>query len=192
MSIAKQKAALRKQVKAQVSSVYTAQNRATLSAKITAQVTALPQYQRAHMLFCFVGTAQEPDTLPLIQQSLAGGKRVSVPFCTGPGEMQARQITSPADLSNTGAFGILEPSPHCPVIPKEQIDFALVPCLACDANGHRLGHGGGYYDRYLAGTGWYWAVACPEAFLLPNIPTGPHDLTTPCIITEQRTLRFMP
>ena len=192
MSIAEQKTALRKQVKAQVSSVYTAQNRALLSAKITTQVTALPQYQGAHTLFCFMGTAQEPDTLPLIQQSLASGKQVAVPFCTGPGEMQAKRITSLADLSNTGAFGILEPLPHCPVIPKDQIDFAVVPCLACDANGHRLGHGGGYYDRYLANTDWDWAVVCPEAFLLPRIPLGPHDLTAPCIITEQRTLRFMP
>jgi len=192
MSIAEQKTALRKQVKAQISSVYTVQNRALLSAKITAQVTALPQYQRAHTLFCFIGTAQEPDTLSLIQQSLASGKQVAVPFCTGPGEMQAKRITALADLSNTGAFGILEPLPHCPVIPKDQIDFALVPCLACDAHGHRLGHGGGYYDRYLANTDLDWAVVCPEAFLLPRIPMGPHDLTAPCIITEQRTLRFMP
>lgn len=192
MNIAEQKTALRKQVKTQGSSVYTAQNRVSLSAKIIAQITALPEYQQARMLFCFVGTGQEPDTLPLIQQSLAVGKQVAVPLCTGPGQMQARKITTAADLNNTGAFGILEPRTHCPVIPKGEIDFALVPCLACDANGHRLGHGGGYYDRYLANAGFHWAVVCPEVFLLPNIPMGPHDLVAPCIITEQRILRFMP
>lgn len=189
MLVTEQKAALRRQVKAQFESVYTAQNRALLSAHIMAQATALWQYQTARMLFCFVGTAQEPDTLPLIQQALASGKQVAVPFCTGPGTMQAQLITDAADLGATGPFGICEPLPHCPVVTKEQIDFALVPCLACDRAGHRLGHGGGYYDRYLADAACPWAVVCPETFLLQSIPAEPHDLIAPCIITERRILQ---
>ena len=189
MGIAEQKAALRTQIKSQLEAVYTKENRALLSAQITAHATALAQYRAAHTLFCFVGTAHEPDTLPLIRQALADGKRVAVPLCTGPGKMQARQITTPADLTGTGAFGILEPLPDCPVIAKSHIDFALVPCLACDATGRRLGHGGGYYDRYLAGAAFGWAVICPEVFLLPDIPAGQHDLKATYIVTEKRVLQ---
>ena len=169
MGIAEQKAALRTQIKSQFKAVYTKENRALLSAQITAHVTALAQYRAAHTLFCFVGTAHEPDTLPLIRQALADGKRVAVPLCTGPGKMQARQITTPADLTGTGAFGILEPLPDCPVKEKSHIDFALVPCLACAAFG--------------------WAVICPEVFLLPDIPAGQHDLKATYIVTEKRLLQ---
>ncbi len=105
------------------------------------------EYREAHLIFCYVSRKDEADTRRILGQALADGKRVAVPVCRGRGEMEAWEIESLSELSE-GAYGILEPAKPLPVKPEE-IDLCLVPCLACDRDGRRLGYGGGYYDRYL-------------------------------------------
>ena len=187
-TIREQKSALRRQAR-QASAAYYAQKRAACSAALFQQLQKLPEFDTPSPVFCFVGTALEPDTLPILRFLLERSRPLAVPLCTGPGRMEARLIFSLSDLQ-PGHWGILEPAPGCPVLKKEQIGFALVPCLCCDPEGHRLGHGGGYYDRYLADAPFLWAVFCPEELLAGRVPTEAFDLTAPILLTGQRVLRL--
>ena len=163
--------------------------RETCSDALCSQLEMLPEFYLSGPLFCFVGTNLEPDTMPIIRAALEQERQVAVPLCTDSGKMEARLIHDTSELK-PGSFGILEPPSDAPVLERNRIAFAVVPCLCCDRRGVRLGHGGGYYDRYLAGAPFPWAVLCPEALLYDFLPNEVYDLTTPILVTEERSLRF--
>ena len=102
--------------------------------------------------------------------------------------MEAREIQSKQDLV-PGKYGIWEPAPHCPLVPVDEIQFALIPCVSCDITGKRLGHGGGYYDRYLAAYSKTAALVCPAALLSDRIPVDAYDIAIPFVITESAVYR---
>ncbi len=105
-----------------------------------------------------------------------GKKRVVLPVVEGS-EMVFREYTGPECLRR-GAFGIAEPRGTNIVAPDE-IDVMLVPGVAFDASGGRLGRGGGFYDRYLsqpAAARIYKVGVCRAAALVPEVPVEPHDV----------------
>lgn len=155
---------------------------------VTARVLQSAAYQAAETLFLYVATAQEIDTRDILLDALARGKTVCVPLCGARGEMTARRISAWDEL-RPGAYGILEPMQAAQIIPPEQISLAIVPALACDPAGHRIGYGGGYYDRYLPRTHAVCAALCAEERLLNALPHEPHDFCCQLIITERRVLR---
>lgn len=152
------------------------------------RIAALPEYQRAGTVLAFAGTEREIDTGPLLAMTLSGGKRLALPRCTGPGVMEARLVETPA-LLRPGAYGILEPAADWPPVSPAEIDLILVPCVACDRTGRRLGHGGGYYDRYLAAYGGPAALVCPQALVLDRVPQGLFDRAVPLLVTEAGVFR---
>lgn len=88
-----------------------------------------------------------------------------------------------------GAYGIPEPPADLPIIPPEQIDLCLAPCLAADRNGFRLGYGGGYYDRFFARMSGVRAALCAADRLLEEpLPQEPTDLPCHLIFTETEVL----
>lgn len=98
--------------------------------------------------FVYVSGKNEVSTFPLISHLLASGVRVCVPKTFGQGYMEAWQISDlQADLK-PGAFGLLEPITGC-MVSTESIDLVVVPGVAFDQKGNRIGYGGGYYDRFL-------------------------------------------
>lgn len=104
--------------------------------------------QGINTAFVYVSGKNEVSTFSLISHLLATGVHVCVPKTFGQGHMEAWQISDlQADLK-PGAFGLLEPVTECPVA-IEQIDLVIVPGVAFDKNGNRIGYGGGYYDRFL-------------------------------------------
>lgn len=151
--------------------------------RIAAWLAACPEYQRARTVLGFASTETEVDMLPFLRRALADGKRLAVPLCTAPGCMEARLITGLEQL-RPGSYGIPEPGPDCPELAPTEIGFAVVPCMACDRLGNRLGHGGGYYDRYLTRYTGPAALVCPEALLQPVIPTEPLDRPVSPVVTE--------
>ena len=183
MTKQEQKRALRetmRRLESQLSQRYKTQS----SQKICAHLLAMPEYQAASTVFCFVGTAHEIDTRPILTHALESGKRVCVPRCTAPGIMELREISSLSDLA-PGAYGILEPDPaRCGVVDTDEVDLAVLPCLCCNHLGHRLGQGGGYYDRFLSHYRGGTVLLCREKLLRQEIPLEPHDYPVPWVLTE--------
>ena len=152
-------------------------------AAICRHVINSPMYREARTIFCYVGNAREIDTFPLLRAALADGKIVATPLCTGKGIMEARQIQSLGDLVS-GKFDILAPKLECPVIAPEDFDLAIVPCSSGNAKGHRLGYGGGFYDRYLPKTSCPRVLLCREKLVENEIPVEEHDLIMDYLATE--------
>lgn len=143
-----------------------------------------PQVAAAHTVMVFCGVGREPDTAPLIRALLAQGKRVALPVCLPGRNMEARVITQEGQLV-PGRFGIPEPEYGCPAVPREEIGAVLVPGLMADREGYRLGHGGGYYDRWLAGYRGFTAVVCPKERLVDRLPREEFDRPVDLVITEE-------
>ena len=118
-----------------------------------------------------------------IENALASGKRLCVPLCVDKGIMELREITSLSQLL-PGSYGILEPPADAPLVSVDDVDLSIVPCLTCDHGGRRLGHGGGYYDRFLAAYRSATVMICRERLIREEIPVEPHDMPIPWVITE--------
>ena len=154
------------------------------SRAIAARLIGMPAYRQAGTIFCFVGTGHEIDTRPILADILASGKILCVPLCTAPGFMELRKITALAQLS-PGMYGIPAPPAASPVLPVDSVDLAILPCLTCSHQGHRLGRGGGYYDRFLAHYRGGSVLLCRERLIRAEIPLEPHDFPVPWVLTER-------
>lgn len=159
--------------------------------KIRQLLAGMEQYRQAKSLFVFVGTGWEVDTWPLIEDALKQGKLVAVPRClpgtgaaSGGGIMEACLIDSRWQLRQVPPLGLWEPALGSPILPAQAIDFAVVPCLACDKAAHRLGRGGGFYDRFLGQGSFYKAAVCRRDFLQEALPLEPHDQAMDAVVTE--------
>lgn len=144
---------------------------------------ALPQVRQAHTVMVFSGVGREPDTAPLIRTLLERGQRVALPVCLPHRQMEARLITGEEQIV-INRYGIPEPDDTCPAVPREEIGAVLVPCLLCDREGYRLGHGGGYYDRWLARYRGFTAAVCPAERLADALPREPHDIPVQLVLTD--------
>ena len=183
MTIAEEKKDLRRRIRAQereLSPRYKEQS----AAAIAAIVCALPDYQEADTVFCFVGTEREIDTRAILDDALAKGKRLCLPLCMAePGIMELRVVASLDELV-PGAYGILEPAADTVCLTPDEVDFAVLPCLSCSRGGHRLGQGGGYYDRFLSTYRGSAALLRRERLLREDVPVEPHDMPVPWVVTE--------
>lgn len=150
---------------------------------------ALPELVQAKTVFCYVSCHGEVETHRLIQTLLAQGKRVAVPRCRENGQMDCVVIDSLDELY-PGKMGIPEPCQESSMIHCSEVDFAIVPAVACGEDGSRLGQGGGYYDRFLQQTNCPFAAVCLEAFVFPELPCEVHDQTMKIVVTQRRVLRF--
>jgi 5-formyltetrahydrofolate cyclo-ligase len=166
------------------------------SAEIHARVMALPYWGPAAVVSSFVGVKAEVATTPLIAAALAAGKRVAVPVVEG-GRLQLYRIESLDELQ-PAPFGLLEPPKelrrkHRRVV-STTVSLYIVPGLAFDKAGGRLGYGKGYYDTLLSGT----KPVVPkvgvgfEAQIVPVVPMGPTDVRLPIIVTEAETYLCAP
>lgn len=183
----------KKQVRAVIQkklSFLTAAQRESASNDIFKCLVDLPGLQTAKTVYCFISIRQEPDTRPIIEYLLKSGKRVCVPKCKSHGIMDARVITSFDDLKPMPPFGIPEPPDQSEIADPATIDFAIVPGLAFDRKGGRLGRGMGYYDRYLSGCAAYRCGVCFDALLFEQIPTGSMDVPMDTILTEKTLLHL--
>ena len=140
------------------------------------------KFKNAKTVFCYVSAGSEVKTQSLIQEMLTK-KRVVVPYCTDKcGNMIAVEIKSLDELKE-GLFGISEPvTPK--EFPKEEIDFVIVPGIAFDKDGYRLGYGKGYYDRFLRGYSQPKVLILYKTCLLKKLWHGRFDVPVDMIVTE--------
>ena len=179
-----QKQAARRAARQQLAQI-SPQEFSAIGAAMWQTLQAQPAWQNAESVFCFVGALHEPDTMPILQGALSAGKQLLVPRIAGPGQMQLVPLQSLEQLQ-PGAFGILEPGQALPAVPAGSgMQLAVLPCLAAARSGARLGHGGGYYDRFLANYSGRRLILCPEALLAQSLPTGPLDEPAQAVLTEK-------
>lgn len=138
------------------------------------------------LLFCSMGA--EPDTAALLQALAGRGKRIALPRCLPCGEMETRLYTASVPLI-CHPYGMLEPGDGHLLIDAADIDLALVPALAYDCHGMRLGKGCGYYDRYLERFSGVTVGLCRDVLLQTVLPVEPHDLPVDMVLTETRLFR---
>lgn len=164
------------------------------SAAVAHRLLGLDEYLKAGTVMAYVDFRNEVQTGSIIRDALRRGKRVVVPVTDVPGKkLTPAQITDfPGDLA-PGAWGILEPKPErLRPVPPEEIDIVIVPGVAFDTAGNRLGYGGGFYDRFLLQTrpDCVYAALAFELQVRPNVYPGEHDLPVHMLVTEDRVLDF--
>ncbi|WP_101698560.1 5-formyltetrahydrofolate cyclo-ligase [Clostridium minihomine] len=183
MTLVEEKKLLRTEIKNRISNLSAEYVRESDKA-IVQNMLQHPWYQEANMIFCFVGTEKEIHTKLFLEQAFADHKRVCVPLCVAKGVMEPREIGSLSELVQQGHYGILEPANNSRRVLTDEIDLAILPCVTYNKKGERLGHGGGYYDRFLEKAGFRSILICREQLLSEQIPMEEHDIRIPAVITE--------
>jgi len=161
--------------------------RTTLSAQARSLLQLQPQWRDARSVLFYAPLPQELDVWPLLEDALAAGKTVSLPrFDAKANRYAACRIEDTAKDLVSGQFGIREPHSHCALLAGNRLDLVLVPGVAFDLHGRRLGRGKGFYDQLLA---IVCGLTCGVAFdeqIVGDIPVEPHDIHLNCILTPTR------
>ncbi len=156
------------------------------SAGLCRHLRAQPLWQQAHRVAAFHPMAGEPDLRPVLEEALAAGKRLALPRYEPAQRGYTFRLVGALSELRPGHFGILEPPPEAPRAELIRLDFWLVPGVAFDRGGRRLGRGKGYYDRLLAGVR---AHKCGVAFdwqIVERVPAEPHDVCVDSLLTPTR------
>jgi 5-formyltetrahydrofolate cyclo-ligase len=181
------KLALRKQMRA-VRAALPASACDARSAAITKRLVDLEELKRAGTILCFASIRNEVRTGALMSAMWDAGKRVLLPRVAGDElELCVADVDTPLV---EGAFSIPEPPENAPSCLAQEVEFALIPALAVDPRGFRIGYGGGYYDRLLPRL--KRACSCVAAYdfqLVAEVPELPFDEAVALVVTDQRVIR---
>ncbi len=160
----------------------------TLSAQITEKLFSLRDIQSAKTVCTFISAFKEPDTLRIIDGLIKNGKRIAVPITDTENISLSLSYIDGIHNLTRGAYGIYEPSviKHAHI---EDADAVLVPGLAFDRHGGRMGFGKGYYDRLLENCKCVKIGLCYDFQILSEIPSEPHDIRMDYIITENEIIK---
>jgi 5-formyltetrahydrofolate cyclo-ligase len=165
--------------------------RSAASDAIVARLLARPDFLSARAVLLTLPFGSEWDTLALVRAALAAGKTVAMPRVDKASRMLAlHAIADPMQDIGAGYRDIPEPLPACPAVSRDAIDFVLVPGVAFDPKGRRIGYGGGYYDRLLPLLSPRAArvAGAFELQIVDRVPDAPHDVAVDAIVTESRAL----
>ena len=158
---------------------------------IARHVLNLPEYRRAELVLAYLAKPEEIDTAVIIAHALLTGKRVAVPRCR-PGERRMDFCPFADRRELTGSFyGIPEPPSQAPALAPKELEgaFCVVPALGASPSGHRVGYGGGYYDRFLAEFPGTSAILTYGWSLLESLRPGPLDVAAGIVVTPEAVLR---
>ena len=142
-------------------------------------------FRQAETIHIFISKTDEPDTALIIESAWEYGKTVAVP-CVLPDtfELFHSQLKSFEDLCS-GALGVLEPSPEVRIaMTPDSFDLIIIPGVAFDRLGGRLGYGKGYYDRFLEQTCAFRLAIAFDFQVIEKVPTEKHDVLMNGILTE--------
>lgn len=148
-------------------------------------------WREAQAILFFAPTPDEVDLWPLLNEALHEGKIVALPrFVPERAGYQACQICNLTEEIQAGKFNIREPVARCAELALNRLDLILVPGVAFDLHGRRLGRGKGFYDQLLA---TMRGTRCGVAFeqqLVREVPVEPHDIHLNCILTPTRWIEL--
>ena len=160
----------------------------TLDATLVEKALATDVYRGADLLLLYAPLADEPNLLALAQAAWHDGKQVAFPIShTDTHTLTFHTVPSLSELCE-GAYGIFEPRYDAPLAPITSKTLCIVPALAFDRAGYRLGYGGGYYDRLLAEFDGHTLGLFYHKFLKNKLPRGEYDRAVELLITEKEVL----
>ena len=152
------------------------------SGNLAKQLRNWPLWQSSSSIAAFSALPGEPDVL----DPWPDDKQIALPRVSGV-DLAFHRVASRAELQ-AGSFGILEPSAEASPAGNE-FDLILIPGLAFDRHGGRLGRGKGFYDRFLAAARGTRAGVCFDDQIVGKVPTGPHDLRVDFVVTPSAVFR---
>jgi 5-formyltetrahydrofolate cyclo-ligase len=154
------------------------------------KLLAIEEFRIAKSVLFYASFRSEVDTSGLIEEAISIGKRVILPKVTGDGNSLTKHSINGMHETSSGYMGIPEPvTDSCCNV--EVIDFIIVPGVAFDERGGRIGYGGGYYDRLLPRVKGLRTIAALafEEQIFDDIPRAEHDVDMDIILTDRRTIR---
>lgn len=164
-------------------------NKDELSRQIVAKFMALPEYAAATTVMFYVDVRSEVRTRNDLASALTTGKRIVVPYCVD-GELELFHLEDMNELQ-IGMYKILEPKAELRSVPAKRVEVGeleliMVPGVAFDRRGGRMGHGNGYYDKLLehAPLDTPLVALAFECQMFPEVPVAEHDIFMDKIITE--------
>ncbi|HUA67715.1 MAG TPA: 5-formyltetrahydrofolate cyclo-ligase [Candidatus Saccharimonadales bacterium] len=184
-----QKATLRKQIRAAVGKISSTEQ-LVASGHIRTRLKEHAIWANARSVLFFVPLPDEVDIWPLLEEAITGGKIAALPRFDF--QSQSYVVGCVRNLQSdlvTGQFGIREPSAACPEISLHNPDLILVPGIAFDLHGHRLGRGKGFYDQLLAAMD---GIKCGVAFdeqVVDEVPVGRLDVRVDYVLTPSRLIK---
>jgi 5-formyltetrahydrofolate cyclo-ligase len=166
------------------------EDKEALSEAICEQFTAQSEFAAAECVMVYIDVRAEVRTRHHLPKLLAGDKRIVVPYCVN--DVLELFLLENMDELAIGMYKILEPKPELRDPPGKRVDvreldLIMVPGVAFDPRGARMGHGFGYYDKLLehARRDAPLVALAFECQIFPEIPTQPHDIFMDKIITEK-------
>jgi 5-formyltetrahydrofolate cyclo-ligase len=191
MEQSQDKPALRRQLRERLAAMTDADRQAKSLAACNL-MAASPEFAAARVVMLYLSTPQEADTAPLALRCWQTGKTVVVPKVSwNQRRMLPVEITSLQTSMTTSGPGVREPVSGQPM-PLNLIDLVIVPGLGFTSDGHRIGRGMGFYDRFLA-QGDFVGLSCGFGFeeqVVGNIPVLDHDMSLSMLCTDRGIRRF--
>ncbi|MBR2613499.1 MAG: 5-formyltetrahydrofolate cyclo-ligase [Clostridia bacterium] len=153
-------------------------------------IEALKEYKDADVILLYFPTRSEPDISPLADIARRDGKKIAFPISvTKDCTLDFRFISSTDELE-IGAYGIREPRADSERATLSERTLCIVPALAVDTDGYRLGYGKGYYDRFLSTFEGSAVVAIHSSLVCERLPRNDTDIPLKTIITETGAIRL--
>lgn len=194
---------IRAQLRARLAAV-TPELAATWSAEIGRLIESAPAFvaARAVMLFVPMAARAEVDLRPLAGRAIRAGKTIALPRVDWRTRTLSPRVVrdlsadlEPDTAARGAAAGLMHPAAHCMAIEPAVLELVLVPGLGFDEQGGRIGHGAGFYDRFLADPGlrcaaWGVGFACQVLPPPERLPREAHDRTLDALVTESRLMMF--
>jgi 5-formyltetrahydrofolate cyclo-ligase len=162
--------------------------RAARSAAIRLSIQNIPEYAQSRSILFYMPFREEVDISPLLDSALDDGRMCALPRCAGRRSLRLFAVTDLASDLEQGMWGIREPKDCLNECTADEISVIIVPGVAFDRQGRRIGYGAGYYDRLLAGTR---ALKITPAFalqVLPELEQAAHDVSVDIIVTEREII----
>ncbi len=186
------------QQKSKIRSLFESQRRSlsgesvdSQSSKIISHLKNLPEYQGAKTVHCYVAWRNEVNTNQLIKDTLQTGRRVIVPVIDLSSHILLHSEIKGFDELKKGTFGILEPpKDRFRKVKISEFDLVIVPGVAFDLSGHRIGFGGGFYDGFLGSVKATKIALAYEFQIVDEIPTRAEDEKVDILVSEKNVYRF--